>query len=285
MIPQAPFGRTGHISTRAIFGAAALGGVTQADADRTLDVLLAHGINHIDTAASYGNAELRIGPWMPHHRAQFFLATKTGKRTAQEAREDLHRSLERMKVNQIDLIQLHCLVDPAEWDVAMGPGGALEALIEARAQGLVRFIGVTGHGVTAPMMHRRSLERFDFDTVLLPYNYMMMQNPAYAAGFKALIRLCRRRNVGVQTIKSIARRPYGDAPRTHDTWYAPLHDQKSMDRAVHWVLSNPTVFLNTAGDINLLPMILNAASRFTRKPASTVMEKMAGVETLAPLFV
>lgn len=285
MIPQTSFGRTGHISTRVLFGAAALGNVSQADADRTLDVLLAHGINHIDTAASYGDAELRIGPWMAEHRSHFFLATKTGQRTAEKAREDLHRSLERMRVDQIDLIQLHCLVDPAEWEIAMGPGGALEALIEARAQGLVRFIGVTGHGVTAPAMHRRSLQRFDFDTVLLPYNYMMMQNPAYAADVRALLRLCRRRNVGVQTIKSIARGPYGDAPRTHGTWYAPLKDQKTIDRAVHWVLSNPTMFLNTAGDIHLLPLVLDAASRFTRKPTSTVMERMVGAETLAPLFV
>ena len=285
MIPQTSFGRTGHISTRVLFGAAALGNVSQADADRTLDVLLAHGINHIDTAASYGDAELRIGPWMAEHRSHFFLATKTGQRTAEKAREDLHRSLERMRVDQIDLIQLHCLVDPAEWEIAMGPGGALEALIEARAQGLVRFIGVTGHGVTAPAMHRRSLQRFDFDTVLLPYNYMMMQNPAYAADVRALLRLCRRRNVGLQTIKSIARGPYGDAPRTHGTWYAPLKDQKTIDRAVHWVLSNPTMFLNTAGDIHLLPLVLDAASRFTRKPTSTVMERMVGAETLAPLFV
>lgn len=286
MIPQAPFGRTGHISTRTIFGAAALGSVTQAEADRTLDVLLAHGINHIDTAASYGDAELRIGPWMAQqHRSRFFLATKTGQRTAEKAREDLHRSLELLRVDQIDLIQLHCLVDPAEWEIAMGPGGALETLVEARAQGLVRFIGVTGHGVTAPAMHRRSLQRFDFDTVLLPYNYMMMQNPVYAADVRALLRLCRRRNVGMQTIKSVARGPYGDAPRTHSTWYAPLKDQKTIDRAVHWVLSNPTVFLNTAGDIHLLPLILDAASRFTRKPASSVMEKMVGLETLAPLFV
>ena len=167
----------------------------------------------------------------------------------------------------------------------MGPGGALEALIEARAQGIVRFLGVTGHGVTAPAMHRRSLQRFDFDTVLLPYNYMMMQNPAYVEDVKALLRLCRRRNVAVQTIKSIARGPYGDAPRTHGTWYAPLKDQKTIDRAVHWVLSNPTMFLNTAGDIHLLPLVLDAASRFTRKPTSTVMERMVGAETLAPLFV
>lgn len=285
MITHAPFGRTGHISTRTIFGAAALGSVTQTDADRTLETLIAHGINHIDTAASYGDAELRIGPWMAEHRHRFFLATKTGQRTAEKAREDLHRSLERMRVDQVDLIQLHCLVDPAEWEIAMGTDGALEALVEAREQGLVRFIGVTGHGVTAPGMHRRSLQRFDFDTVLLPYNYMMMRNPAYAEDVKALLRLCRRRNVAVQTIKSIARGPYGDAPRTHSTWYAPLKDQKTIDRAVHWVLSNPTVFLNTAGDIHLLPLILDAASRFTRKPASTVMEKMAGVETLAPLFV
>ncbi|MBM3263452.1 MAG: aldo/keto reductase [candidate division Zixibacteria bacterium] len=285
MISQASFGRTGHLSTRTIFGAAALGSVTQEEADRTLDVLLAHGVNHIDTAASYGDAEQRIGPWMKKHRSAFFLATKTGQRTAEKAREDLHRSLERMRVDRVDLIQLHCLVEPTEWEVAMGPSGALEALVEARSQGLVRFIGVTGHGVNAPAMHRRSLQRFDFDTVLFPYNYMMMQNPAYAADVKALLRLCRRRNVGVQTIKSIARGPYGDTARTHATWYAPLKDRKTVDRAVHWVLSNPTVFLNTVGDIHLLPLVLDAASRFRRKPAATVMDKMAGTETLAPLFV
>src|SRR5215470_8602767 len=198
-----PFGRTGHRSTRIIFGAAALGAMRQERADRVLELLLEHGVNHIDTAAMYGDSELRIGPWMAQHRAQFFLATKTGDRTAEGARASVQRSLERLRVNQIDLIQLHNLVDEREWETALGPGGALEALVEARARGLVRFIGVTGHGTQTAAMHRRSLERFPFDSVLLPYNFTMMSTPAYAAEFEALVTLCHARGVAVQTIKSV----------------------------------------------------------------------------------
>jgi aryl-alcohol dehydrogenase-like predicted oxidoreductase len=178
MIRKQTFGRTGHESTVTIFGAAALGNVTQSVADATLEVLLQYGINHIDTAASYGDAELRIGPWMAKHRNDFFLATKTGERTYAKAKEQIHRSLERMRTDKIDLIQLHNLVHPDDWDVAMGDGGALEAAVEAREQGLVRFIGVTGHGLAVAAMHRRSLLAFDFDTVLLPYNYPLMQMPS-----------------------------------------------------------------------------------------------------------
>ena len=178
MIEKRPFGRTGHPSTVTLFGAAALARASQDDADRALEVLLRYGVNHIDTAARYGDSELRIGPWMARHRNDFFLATKTGSRSAPEAREDIHRSLERLRVDHVDLIQLHSLGHPDDWDQAMGPGGALEAAIEARQQGLVRFIGVTGHGWTIPAMHRRSLARFDFDSVLLPYNFFMAQGPA-----------------------------------------------------------------------------------------------------------
>ena len=190
MIEKRPFGRISHVSTRALFGAAALSRVTQAEADRILDVLLQYGINHIDTAAGYGDAELRIGPWMERYGEDFFLATKTGERTYQKARDEFHRSLERMRVDQVDLLQLHYLVDPEEWKVAMGPGGALEAAIEAREQGLTRFIGVTGHGWEAPAMHMRSLEHFDFDSVLLPYSYVLVQNSEYAANFESLVTLC-----------------------------------------------------------------------------------------------
>ncbi|HOU16171.1 MAG TPA: aldo/keto reductase [Anaerolineae bacterium] len=285
MIAKMVFGRTGHESTRTLFGAAALGGVTQAEADRTLDVLLEYGVNHIDTAASYGEAELRIGPWMPAHRKDFFLATKTGKRTYQEARDELHRSLERLRVDSVDLLQLHALVDPAEWEVAMGPGGALEACIEARAQGLVRFIGVTGHGLTVAQMHMRSLERFDFDSVLLPYNYPMIQNPQYAADFDALVAMCQERNVAVQTIKSLCRRPWGDRPRARATWYEPLEEQEAVDKAVHWVLGRPEVFLNTVGDIFVLPKVLDAASRFAQRPTDAEMEALVAAQEMAPLFV
>jgi len=285
MIPKATFGRTGHESTRTLFGAAALGDVTQAEADWTLDILLEYGVNHIDTAASYGDAELRIGPWMAAHRQDFFLATKTGQRTYQGAWDELRRSLDRLRVASVDLLQLHALVDPAEWEVAMGPGGALEACIEARAQGLVRFIGVTGHGLTAPAMHRRSLERFDFDTVLLPYNYPLIQNPQYAADFEALTAVCRERNVAVQTIKSLCRRPWGDRPHTRATWYEPLEDQEAIDKAVHWVLGRPEVFLNTTGDIHVLPKLLDAAARFTQRPTDAAMAALVVAQEMTPLFV
>jgi aryl-alcohol dehydrogenase-like predicted oxidoreductase len=285
MIEKLPFGRTGHASTRTIFGAAALGRATQTEADRTLEVLLYYGVNHIDTAPSYGDSELRVGPWMDHYRQDFFLATKTDERTYQKAWDQFQRSLERLQVDRVDLLQLHHLVDPEEWEVAMGPGGALEAAIEARDQGLARFIGVTGHGVTAPAMHQRSLERFDFDSVLLPCNYMMMQNPQYAADFEALMTLCQGRDVAVQTIKSIARGPWGDKTRTRTTWYEPLEDQTAIDRAVHWVLGQPGIFLNTAADLHLLPKVLDAASRFQTVPPEGEMKRQVARLGMQPLFV
>jgi aryl-alcohol dehydrogenase-like predicted oxidoreductase len=285
MIEKRPFGRTGHLSTRTLFGAAALWSVTQGEADRILDVLLEYGINHIDTAASYGDAELRLGPWMKRHRGDFFLATKTEQRTYQGAWDELQRSLERLRVDSVDLWQMHVLVDPADWDTAMGPGGALEAFVEARDKGLVRFLGVTGHGVTVAAMHQRSLERFDFDSVLLPLNYPMMQNPQYAADFNELLSLCQERGVAVQTIKSLCRRPWGERPQTRNTWYEPLEEGADIDRAVHWVLGWPGVFLNTAADVHLLPKVLDAAARFQAPPAEEEMAEAAERLAMEPLFV
>jgi len=283
-IPQLPFGRTGHTSTRIIFGAAALSRVSQDEADRSLDVLLEHGINHLDVAASYGDAELRIAPWLARHPGRFFLATKTGKRKADEARAELHQSLDRMGVDHVDLWQLHNLADPIEWDTALSPGGAIEAAVEARDQGLVRFIGVTGHGAQIAATHRRSLERFDFDSVLLPYNFVTLQNPYYAENFNALYATCRERNVAVQTIKAIAYRPWMGRPRANSTWYEPLTEPRDIEVAVHWVLSRAGVFLNTAGDTGLLPKILAAAERFT--PTSDAdMQAMLERLQMEPLFV
>jgi aryl-alcohol dehydrogenase-like predicted oxidoreductase len=284
MIVKSEFGRTGHVSTRTLFGGAAVGSVDQAAADRTLDVLLEYGVNHIDTAASYGDAELRIGPWMERYRDAFFLATKTGERTYEKARDEIHRSLERLRVDRVDLLQLHNLIDPEEWEVAMGPGGALEAAIEARDQGLTRFIGVTGHTLAAPSTHMRSLERYDFDTVLLPYNYILIQNEQYAADFEALVEMCRERQVAVQTIKSIARRPWDDRTRTASTWYQPLAEQEAIDKAVHWVLGHPYVFLNTAADIHILPKVLDAASRFEARPSDEEMDEVLVEKEMVPLW-
>ena len=285
MIPRAEFGRTGHRSTRTIFGAAALSNVSQADADRTMEVVASYGLNHIDTAASYGDAEKRLGPWLERHRGEVFLATKTGERRAAAARDEIRRSLERLRTDHVDLIQLHNLVDPDEWNVAMGPGGALEAAIEAREEGLARFIGVTGHGVEVAARHLQSLERFPFDAVLLPYSYVMMQNPVYAIDFEALAEVCRERGVAMQTIKAITRRPWGERSHDRATWYQPFEDDEALNLAVHWVLGREDVFLNTVGDIDVLPRVLEAAAAFRERPSDERMRAMHEAQEAEPLFV
>ena len=284
MIEKRPFGRTGHMSTVTLFGAAALGRVSQADADRTLDVLLEYGVNHIDTAASYGDAEERIGPWMAKHRKDFYLATKTGERTYEKAKEEIHRSLERMRVDNVDLLQLHNLGHPDEWDTAMGPGGALEAAVEAREQGLVKDIGVTGHGLYIAAMHLRSLKAFDFASVLLPYNYVMQRESKYMNDFEKLVKLCEERNVAVQTIKSLMRGPWGTADRNYSVWYQPLTEQADIDRAVHWVIGRPNVFLNTTGDITILPKLLDAASRYQARTPDAAMTEMLEERQMSSMF-
>ena len=284
-IPKKAFGRSGHLSTRTLFGAAAFSSVTQDEADRTMELLIERGVNHIDTAAGYGDSEMLIGPWMETHRDHFFLATKTNERTYDSAKAQFERSLRRLRVNQVDLIQLHNLLGEDEWEVAMGSGGALEYLIEAREQGLAKYIGVTGHEVAIAGMHQRSLERFDFDSVLLPYNYLMMQNETYRAGFESVVATCRARGAAVQTIKGVTRRPYVTDHHSHATWYEPLTDQASIDKAVHWLLGDENVFLNTVGDIHLLPKVLDAASRYQTRTPDAVMRAMVAEWEMAPLFV
>jgi aryl-alcohol dehydrogenase-like predicted oxidoreductase len=278
MIERALFGATGHESSRVIFGAAALGDVSKADADRTLEVILEHGINHIDVAASYGDAELRISTWLKEH--EFFVATKTGERTYAAAREQIRRSLDRLGVDHVDSIQLHNLVDVIEWDVALSPGGALEACLEARDEGLVRFIGVTGHGLSVPKMHQRSLGRFDFDSVLCPYNWVQMQDPRYAETFDGLAAMCAEKHVALQTIKSLAYKPWEGREKTASTWYEPLTDPADIDKTVSWVLANPQVFLLTTGDVEVLPKLLDAAERAGERPSD---DEMATLEA-TPLF-
>ena len=285
MIPRHAFGRTGHDSTRILFGAAALGNVSQNDADKTMELIRRHEINHLDTAASYGEAELRLGPWMANHRDEYFLATKTGERRREDAWAEINRSLERLRTDHIDLIQLHNLVDEEEWQTAYAPGGALEAVVRARDEGLVKFIGVTGHGVTVAAQHRRSLEEFEFDSVLLPYNYPMTQNQQYLDEFSELVALCEERDVAVQTIKSITRAPWGDREPTANTWYEPLRDQGAIDTAVAFVLGRPGLFLNTVGDITILPMVLDAAERFEGGPSEEEMAELDRAFGLQPLFV
>jgi aryl-alcohol dehydrogenase-like predicted oxidoreductase len=286
VIERAPFGSTGHDSTRAVFGAAALGQVSHAESEAALEVLLEHGVNHIDTAASYGDSELRIASWLKRHPKTFFLATKTGERSYKEAKEEFHRSLERLGVDHVDLLQLHNLVDVIDWELALREGGALEAAVEAREEGLVRFIGVTGHGLSVAAVHFRSLERFPFDSVLLPYNYRQVQDERYHREFEALATLCAERGVAVQTIKAIALAPWDGRPQTASTWYEPLTDPVDIEIAVHWVLGREGVFLNTVGDVRVLPHVLRAAASFDgERPSDDRMQELLARRSLAPLFV
>jgi len=284
MIEKMLFGRTGHMSSRVIFGAAALGEVTQKEADETYDLLKKYDINHIDVAESYGDAEIRIGPWMKRDRDSFFLATKTDQRTKKGAMKDLYQSLDRLKTDHIDLWQFHYLIDEQEWEIAMGEGGALEAAIEAKKQGLIKYIGVTGHGITAPNMHYRSLMRYDFDSVLFPYNYSMMQNHQYSEDANRLMNLCKERNVAIQTIKSLSKGPVGVDANPFATWYKPLTDPTAISKSVNWVLKNPNVFLNSTGDITILPTLLEKASEPLVAPSDEEMKALGASQGIEPLF-
>jgi aryl-alcohol dehydrogenase-like predicted oxidoreductase len=284
MIDVQPFGRTGHLSSRVLFGAAALGTMSQSRADDTLAVLGEFGVNHIDTAASYGESERRLQPFLQDHRNDFFLATKTGERTGPEARRELERSLERLGVDHVDLIQLHNLVEPEELETAHGPGGAVEALAAARDEGLVRFIGVTGHGTRIAAMHLESLSRFDFDSVLLPYNHLMMQNPGYAASFEQLAELCSARDVAMQTIKSVARRRWADDSQPHHSWYEPLPEGPALRRAVDFVLARPQVFLNSSSDARLLRATLEAAAAPREAPSPAALDADVAALEMGALF-
>ena len=284
MLPVAPFGSTGHVSTRVIFGAAALGAMSQERADTTLQQVREFGINHIDTAASYGSSEDRLAPWLERHRGEVFLATKTGERTGTAARAQLERSLERMGVDHVDLIQLHNLVDEEEWETAFGPGGAVAALAAARDEGVVSHIGVTGHGLPIAGMHRRSLERFDFASVLFPVNFVLMDEPTYRADVEALVDLCVDRGVAIQTIKSIARGRWARDDVKKFSWYEPLTDDEPIGRAVRYVLSDERWFLNSSSDARLLGRIVDAASGPLEAPTDAEMRRDVEAEGITPLF-
>ncbi|MBI9102165.1 MAG: aldo/keto reductase [Spirochaetales bacterium] len=279
MIETNEFGHTGHLSTRVLFGGASFWDVSQKEADKILELLLEHGINHIDTAASYGDAELRIGPWMKKNRDKFFLATKTEERTYRGALEELENSRRRLDSDVIDLWQMHVLVDEDGWQTAMGADGALKAFLEARDKGLVRFLGVTGHGVQAPEFHLKSLEKYAFDSVLLPWNYSMSLNESYSEGFRKLKKLCAERKAAVQTIKSICRRPWPEGVKNRATWYQPLEEQDDIDLAVAFILSESQLFLNAVGDIDLLPKVLAAAKKiYGREYPDAGYESHGGTE-------
>ena len=284
-ISRIPFGRTGHDSSRIIFGAAALGAMSQGRADATLELIAGAGVNHIDTAASYGESELRLAPWLADHRSEVFLATKTGERAGDAARAELERSLERLGADHVDLIQLHNLVESDQWEVAHGAGGVVEAMAQARDEGLVRFIGVTGHGVRIAAMHLRSLDAIDFDSVLLTCNYTMLARDDYRPAFDRLVSECAERQVAVQTIKSIAKDRWPadyDGPRF--SWYRPLDEPDAIARATRWVLGQPGLFLNTTSDARKLPVILEAASNPGPSPDSDQIEADIAEHSMSAIF-
>jgi aryl-alcohol dehydrogenase-like predicted oxidoreductase len=287
LVTRAPFGRTGHRSSRVIFGAASLSRSSQEHADRVLETLLELGVNHLDAAAAYGDAELRLAPWLRRHPGAFFVATKTGERTGDGARASLERSLGRLGVERVDLIQLHNLVEMDEWEVAHGPGGALDALCRARDEGLARFIGVTGHGLRIAAMHRRSLERFDYDSVLLPYNHLLLRDAEYGREVAALLATCRQRHVAVQTIKSVARRRWRERAEPAFSWYEPLPASPALERAVRFVLSDNQLFLNSSSDTRLLRPTLDAAiaaGPYPDRPPESELDADAEELDMAPLF-
>ena len=285
MIDKIPFGKTGHQSTRTIFGAVSLGAVSQYEADQALDLLWKYGVNHIDTAPSYEESELRLGPWMKKYRDQFFLATKIDKETYQDSKDQFYRSLDRLQVDSVDLIQFHNLTDAISRETIFGPGGSLEFVVDAKEKGLTKNIGITGHGMDTPRFHLQTLKQFAFDSVLLPCNYLLLRETAYAKEFQKLLSYCRDNMIAVQTIKAIARGYWGNHKKSHYTWYEPLADEKAIEKNVQWVLGIPDVFLNTVGDLQELPKVLKAAAKFKHRPSNECMDNVAKDMKMQTLFV
>lgn len=256
------FGRTDHQSTIAIFGTAAFYEISQVEADKAMEKVIAAGVNHIDVAPGYGQAEERMGPWMPQIRDRFFLGCKTMERQKEEAAVELRRSLEILRVDKFDLFQLHAITSMAELDQVTAPGGALEAVIEARSEGLTDYIGITGHGNDAPAVFLEALHRYDFDTVLFPINFVQYANPDYRQNSEELLRQCREKDIGIMIIKTIAKIPWGERERTYNTWYEPFDDPQHIQQCVNFALSQDVTGLCTSADVTILPMFLDACERF-----------------------
>ena len=278
------FGRTGHMSTVAIFGAAAFSNVSQEDADKSMERIIEAGVNHIDIARSYGEAELRVGPWMPRERGRFFLGSKTTERTKEGAWKELQESLKRLQIEALDLYQIHAVTTMDELDAVTMKGGALEAFLEARQNGLTQFIGITGHGVNAPQIYLEALRRFDFDTVLFPLNFVQMANPEYRGYAEELIATCKAKDVGTMIIKSITKAPWGDREHTATTWYEPFDNSEEIQKGVNFALSYDITGLCTAGDTRVLPMVLKACENFTRLSDSEMEAMIESGKQYEPLF-
>jgi predicted aldo/keto reductase-like oxidoreductase len=279
-------GRTGHASTVVALGTAGIGKVDQATADIAIQLALDRGVNHIDVAPSYGEAEVRLQPWMDCLREQgIFLGCKTKQRTREAATAELQRSLERLGTDRLDLYQLHAVCKPHELDECTAPGGALETLIQARTQGIVRWLGITGHTHDAPRTHLEALRRFPFDTVMFPLNFVLWAIPQYRADVQALLAHCGQHDVGVHIIKSIAKAPWGDRPKTQATWYEPFTDQATIDKAVAFVLSRSVTTLCSVGDVTVMPKVLSAAERFQPMDAEAQAALLATAERYHSPFV
>ncbi len=285
MLQTRRFGRTGHLSTVALFGGAAFWEISQTQADQVMELVIASGVNHIDVAPSYGQAEQRIGPWMRRERGRFFLGCKTMERTRKGAWTELRKSLKRLQSELFDLYQLHAVTSFEELDAVTGPGGALEALVEARHAGLIRHIGITGHGVDAPAIYLEALRRFDFDSVLFPLNFVQAGSAGYYRDSEELIRQCRLKDVGLMVIKSIAQGPWGEKEKTHTTWYEPFTEMDQIQLAVNFVLSHDVTGICTAGDIRLLPLVLQACGNFAPMSLEERHQAIEFARSYQPLFV
>ncbi len=278
------FGRTGHMSTVAVFGAAAFWEISQEDADKVMESVIAAGINHIDVAPSYGQAEIRIGPWMPRERSRFFLGCKTGERTKEGAWKEMQESLKRLQTETFDLYQFHAVTTMEELDAITMKGGALEAFVEARRAGLTKFIGITGHGANAPQIYLEALRRFDFDSVMFPLNFVQFANPQFRKYAEELIAVCKAKDVGTLIIKSVTKAPWGERQHTATTWYEPFDQSDQIQPAVNFVLSHDVTGLCTAGDTRVLPLVIKACENFSRLSQEEMEQMIATGNQFEPLF-
>jgi aryl-alcohol dehydrogenase-like predicted oxidoreductase len=268
----------------AVFGAAALWEVGQAEAEAALDLALRRGVNHIDVAPSYGQAETRLAPWLARNRASVFLGCKTMERSRNGAWDELQRSLKTLGVRTLDLYQAHAVREMEELDQILAPGGAIEAFLEARERGLVRHLGITGHGHRAPVVHAAALERFDFETVMTPLNFVQWADEEFRAAAQRLLALAAEKDVGVMVIKAFTRAPWGDRPHTHNTWYEPFVEPGDLERCLRWALSQRVTALTTPGDLRLLPAVLDAAAQFEPLSQDESDRLVATAGDFAPLF-
>lgn len=282
------FGRSGHMSSVAIFGGAAFWEISQEKADKIMDLVQSMGVNHIDIAPSYGKAEIRVGPWLQDKRDQFFLGCKTMERESHGVQKELHDSLNKLKTDYFDLYQCHAVTTLEELDKVTKKGGALEAMLDAKKRGLTHHIGITSHGMKAPEVLIEALKRYDFDSVLFPLNFILFADEQYRQLSEELIDLCNRKDVGMMTIKAIARGSWGDHKHTNTTWYQPFTSREEIQMSVDFVLSHDVTGLCMAGDTSLTPKLLDACQSFTPMPAEKREELISHAKEFAtqePLFV